>query len=667
MVSLNLWFCWILPFIGAVSVIPASKVNSRFRDAIAVAFPTLSFVMAVIAIRKLLVGYYGDEKITWIIIPNASPLNFGILVDPLSIILANIVSFIGCLVAFYSLSYMREEYGLTRYWFMINFFIGGMLLLVLADNLITMLIGWKIVGLCSYALIGHYIRDEREHWVGGPMKDFYEPTHCGLKALVMTSIGDIFMISGIMLIYAYSRTFNFLELYRTASQWMNALARTPGLLALTSVLLSMGPIGKSAQFPLHEWLPEAMAGPTPVSALIHAATMVKAGVYFVARILPIFYFGYHVLGLVEASTFFTIIALTGAFTAFLAGTQAIISLELKKALAYSTMSQIGYMMLGLGSTGLSNLPIEGYTASILHLMAHALFKASLFLCAGSVIKACKSIYMSDMGGLWRKMPITWVCMWISALSLIGVPPLPGFWSKDAIIAFSLETGLTPLAFIALVTTAITAFYTIRLIGLTFHGTKRERVVVREAEKIMWVPYVILSVTTIVIGGVMPIIQGVFAEKFKVYFLNTYYAASIGADQTISVHQNYMLTAFSLILIVFSSIIAYVIYIKPMIDAKNLIEEHYPLRILWNFLWNRWYINKAYYITFVNPFSKFRILVLKLENLMDITFNVRIPSFFVKTYLLVRRIQTGILTYNMLYVVLFMSLAILILMLMVVGL
>ena len=239
------------------------------------------------------------------------------------------------------------------------------------------------------------------------------------------------------------------------------------MLILIILLILVGPLAKSAQFPFHEWLPDAMSGPTTVSALIHAATMVKAGVYLVARILPIFFFAYWQANYPEALTFFILTAAIGCFTAFLAGTQAMVSLELKKALAYSTMSQIGYMMLGLGVAGLSsNVLIGGYTAGLYHLLSTGIHKAALFLCAGVIIKTSGSIYMSKIHLSREKIDFTWLFMWIIAFSLIGIPPFTGYWSKDEVLLSCWQSGQYILYAIAWVTIAIKSFYTIRFMGLT---------------------------------------------------------------------------------------------------------------------------------------------------------------------------------------------------------
>ena len=384
--------------------------------------------------------------------------------------LANVVAVISFIIMVYCLGYMRGDPARTRFWMWMNCFIGSMLLLVLSSDLLFVFVGWKLVGVCSYGLIGFYYQDQRKYWIGGPPPDpFVKPSEACVKALVVTGLGDMLMLGGLLLVYLYAGTLNFRELYATAPIWLAAMSASPGMVILVTLLLLAGPLGKSAQFPFHEWLPEAMAGPGPVSALIHAATMVKSGVYLIARLVPLFYYGYWVAGIGEAGWFFHLTAWIGAFTAFLAATQGLVALELKKVLAYSTVSQIGYMLLGLGVAGLApGLLAGGYTAGVFHLVSHALFKACLFLCAGTVIHAVHSFYLTDMGGTRPALPLTWAFMLVAALSLMGVPPLPGFWSKDAVLLATLDASL-PLFGLALLTAAITAGYTVRFFALVFHG------------------------------------------------------------------------------------------------------------------------------------------------------------------------------------------------------
>ena len=348
------WICIFSPLAGAAVTPVLARIHPRVRDLGAVFF---SFVSAATALSLLPELLHPDtlpleSKLGWLGEPIG--IGFGVLLDPLSIVLANVVAVVSFIIMVYCVGYMKDDANRTRFWMWMNGFIGSMLLLVLSNNLLFVFVGWKLVGVCSYGLIGYYYQDQREYWIGGPPPTtFVTPSQAGLKALVVTGAGDMLMLGGILIMFFYSGTLNFLELYQTSSTWIPKMAETPGMLVLVSVLLLAGPVGKSAQFPFHEWLPEAMAGPGPVSALIHAATMVKSGVYFVARILPFFYYGYWVVGVDEASWFFYLTAWIGAFTAFLAATQGIVSLELKKILAYSTVSQIGYMMLALGVAGLA--------------------------------------------------------------------------------------------------------------------------------------------------------------------------------------------------------------------------------------------------------------------------------------------------------------------------
>ncbi|MGD2271231.1 MAG: proton-conducting transporter membrane subunit, partial [Desulfobacterales bacterium] len=287
------WLCLLFPFIGVVSIPVLARVHPKLRNAAAVFLPFLSALASLMLLPYLFhpESLPIESSAVWLDVPFV--VEFGILLDPLSIILVNVVAVISFIITVYCLGYMKGDPDITRFWTLVNLFIGSMLLLVLSNNFLLLFIGWKLVGLCSYALIGYYYKDEKKYWIGGPPPTMYaSPTHCGLKALVVTSFGDLIMLGGILIIFFYAHTLNLNALIQTSADWIPAMAETPGMLILVSFLLLAGPIGKSAQFPLHEWLPEAMAGPGPVSALIHAATMVKSGVYLVARLIPIFYYGY---------------------------------------------------------------------------------------------------------------------------------------------------------------------------------------------------------------------------------------------------------------------------------------------------------------------------------------------------------------------------------------
>ena len=598
------WLTFGFPFIGAVLTPLFAVIHPKLRDYASVGFSFLGAMSAGFLIPLIQAGSTQDVQVNWITSLN---INAGVLLDPLSIIMANVVAWVSFLIMVYSLAYMHGEEGLSRYWFFMNFFIGSMLLLVMSDNLLQLFFGWEGVGLCSYALIGHWYKDPLDKWVGTigdrclnvPMA--YPPSHAGMKALIVTRIGDIGLLIAIFMIYTYSGTLNFVQLTQNVS-WAYPISQL-GFLVPLAFLFFWGPIGKSAQFPLHEWLPDAMAGPTSVSALIHAATMVTAGVYLAGRAGPMFY--NIVIQYTQPTFFFEAVAWIGAFTCFMAATQAVVSKELKKLLAYSTISQIGYMMLGIGAGGLASQFVMGLSAGIFHLVTHALFKAAAFLCAGALLHSVESRFMDDMGGLRNSMKITFASMVISLLALSGVPPLSGFWSKDAIITATVLTGQMPLMLLAWGTVALTFLYSLKVIGLVFYAPKSEHVKkleaegheIREAPALMWVPYVILAVGTVAIG-----ITGPYVESFFHTALTTT-ATSIAAtspELSPSVDQSASLTATlgSLTMLVVGGVFGYLVYISRRLKTSSIVGEHGFGRTLYNFLWNRWYINPIYYRIFV---------------------------------------------------------------------
>jgi NADH-quinone oxidoreductase subunit L len=546
----------------------------------------------------------GDYQINWV--PSLN-LRAGVLVDPLSMFLVNIVAWISFLIMIYSLEYMKGDFALTRYWFFMNLFIGNMLLLVLADNLLMMFFGWEGVGLCSYALIGHWYRDEPRYWVGTPgdaalgVPQSYSPTQAGMKAFIVTRLGDIALLISIFLIFAFAGTFNYLELAKSAS-WGGSLAGL-GLLVPTALLFFGGPIGKSAQFPLQEWLPDAMAGPTSVSALIHAATMVKAGVFLTGRMGPIFYL---VLSQANQVTpFFATIAWIGAFTAFLAATQATVAREIKKVLAYSTVSQIGYMMLGLGIAGLSANFLAGYTGGLLHLMSHAIFKASLFLAAGWVLHVADSRFMDEMGGLSKAMKLTTAAMFLAGLSLMGIPPFSGFWTKDSILSAAFQANQFLLYGLALATVLLTAFYTIRMLGITFMGTPSKHLEeleesgkhVHEAKPTMLIPYLLLAVASLALGVAYPFFSGPLDNYLQGTFSLAAFAIPLSPIGTPSLTDIVLITV-SAAVAVLGGLIGYLLYFRhPYVPTTKMSA-------LRSFLWHRWYLDAIYYKIFVNSLFAF---------------------------------------------------------------
>jgi len=633
------WLCLIFPLIGVLVTPFLARISTPVMNYGAVFFAFLTAVSAVLLLPLLFSAERLPLESTFVWLHTPITVSFGVLLDPLSIIVANVVAVISFFIMVYCLGYMKGDPSIMRFWMLMNAFIGSMLLLVLANNLIIIFIGWKLVGLCSYGLIGFYYRDERKYWIGGPAPfAFDKPSACGVKAFIVTSVGDMLMLGGILIVYYYSGTFNLLELYQTASQWIPVMAETPWMIILVSILLIAGPLGKSAQFPFQEWLPEAMSGPGPVSALIHAATMVKSGVYLIARFIPIFYYGYWTAGVEEAMYFFLIVAWAGAITAFLAASQGLVATELKKILAYSTVSQIGYMMLALGVSGFGqDILIKGYMAGTFHLMSHAMFKACLFLCAGTVIHAAHSIYTDDMGALRKYLPYTWVFMGLATLSLIGVPPLPGFWSKETVLVATLESHHYTLFAIALVSVVFTAFYSTRYFAMIFHG-KPSRHIRKETSKpghhvgegyrpqTFACGALAVGIVTFGLFGVKA--EHALYELFKIQLVGDLGLATVAHVYS---YPKIMVVFLSVGSVLIGAVPAYFLYFSGRWDPKAVYESSRLIRMVHAFLWNRWYINTLVYnFVFVRGFMRMaRIVADKIEETVDALVQHRLPKGILK--------------------------------------
>lgn len=616
--SINIWLIWILPFIGAAAMPIIAKGSKSARNYIAVAFALASAISSATLIPVGLAGHEVHNQIPWI---SALGLKAGVLADPLSIVMTNVVAWISFLIMVYSTGYMHGERDLTRYWFFMLFFIGSMQLIVISDNLLMVFFGWEGVGLASYALISFWYQDRKKDYVGkeghlaGGIPMWTAPTHAGIKAFLMTKAGDVMMLAGMFLIFMHAGTFGFKELIADQTWAQNMAAQN--LLVPAAVLLFGGAVGKSAQFPLNEWLLEAMTGPTSVSALIHAATMVKAGVFLVARIGPLFF----ALSALHTGQFFEVVAWTGAITSFLLATQALVSPEIKKVLAYSTGSQIGYMMMGLGIAGISLNFTDGYTAGFFHLMSHAMFKASLFMGAGALLHAVHSRFMTDMGGLRKQMPKTYIFMLLAALSLAGAPLFTsGFWSKDAIFAAVLESGYQyswPLFAMAVIVAVMTAFYTFRMIGMAFFGGKSKHLEKMESEghhvhevtATMWVPFAILAVATIAVGVVGFIFEDQLHHLFSEYLHNSFgiTAPESAANGRIFLNLNPIAAAASFGAFGIGAALGFVFYIARKADPEA-IGRNIVTRGIWKFLYNRWYLNTAlYWGGVIGPLAIYRFI------------------------------------------------------------
>ena len=613
--TLSAWLVWILPFAAAMIIPGVGKLSKHATGYVAVAFALMSALSAATMIPVALEAHELHHQVMWI---ESLGLKGGVLADPLSIIMANVVGWISFLIMIYSTGYMKGDKDITRFWFWMMFFIGSMQLIVLSDNLLQVFFGWEGVGLASYALISFWYRDKKKDHVGTEgrtvlgMLDYYSPTHAGMKAFIMTKVGDVMMIAGMLLIFLFAGTFGFKELMGD-TDWATAMA-AQGLLVPAFVLLFGGAMGKSAQFPLNEWLLEAMTGPTAVSALIHAATMVKAGVFLVARIGPLV-FALSAAGIM-ADQFFEIIAWVGAITALLLATQGMVNPEIKKVLAYSTGSQIGYMMMALGVAGLSHQYVDGYTAGFFHLISHAMFKASLFMAAGSLLHIVGSRFMSDMGGLRKQMKKTYVFMWAAGLGLMGAPFITtGFWSKDAIFAAVYTSGnewALPLYIIAVLTAVITAFYTTRMIGMVFFGKKSKHIEkmeeeghhIHEASPSMWIPYGILAVLTIGVGLI-----GLSAEEGLHHVFTDYLEHSFGIHSEHVTNEASILPGFlqglnpvalgsSLVAFATGIGLGYIFYIGRWVDPVKFVNSNIVFYSIHKLFLNRWYLNAIIYWCFV---------------------------------------------------------------------
>lgn len=511
----------------------------------------------------------------WLVIGNFS-ITFGIWIDQLTAIMLLVVSVVGTLVVVYSGAYMHEDAERRRrYYAEIMLFISVMYGLVIANNYLMMFVFWELVGLCSYLLIGF--------WYERPAA-----ASAAKRAFIVTRVGDIMFMAGIIILFKYVGSFDFGTLFADGGAATKAaFAESPGLLTLATAFIFGGAIGKSAQFPLHEWLPDAMEGPTTVSALIHAATMVKAGVYLVARSYPL---------LVQTPDSLLFVGIIGGITALLAATVALAATDIKRVLAYSTISQLGYMILGLGAGGfifINSGSAIGYTASIFHLMNHAFFKALLFLCAGSVIHAVGTNDMRLMGGLGRKMPITSITMLVGALAISGIPPLSGFWSKDEVLSSVYSAGSFHGMFFILwamgvATAFLTAFYMFRMWFMTFTGGPRSEYHAHESPKLMTVPLMILTGLALTSGAALFIGEGfrAFLQRAIGVTGETESLSGIALD-TLTSPFTYLVLG----LVVVGMLIAYRVYYMAGFN-RAVFATGVP-GTFQRALENRWYISKFY--------------------------------------------------------------------------
>jgi len=487
-------------------------------------------------------------------------VNAGIRVDGLTAMMFLLVTFVSLMVHIYSTGYMHGDPRYTWYFALLSLFTGSMLLLVVADNLLLLLVGWEGVGVCSFLLIGFWWEERTNQ-------------NAAIKAFLTTKLGDVGLMVGIIGLWSQFQTFDISQII----EGVEAGDYSQGLLTFSVVALFIGAVGKSAQFPLHTWLPDAMAGPTPVSALIHAATMVTAGVFLLARIYPVF----------QASpTAVTIVAVIGAITLFSMGLLALVQDDVKRVLAYSTVSQLGYMVAALAFS---------YTAGIFHLFTHGFFKALLFLGAGSLIHAVHSNNMSDMGGLAKPMPWTFRTFVVGSLALAAVPPLAGFWSKDEVLVGALEAGGYTgylVAGLGVLGGLITAFYMARVLYLVFGGEYRGHGHPHESPNSMKWPLIVLAVPSLLIGLTNIPIEAVHPRGFAAWTMfSLEYFEEHGAEF------NIVLALVATGLAVTGLLVGRAIYRRH----PSLVEDPtLRLGLFTDLLRNKYYLDHLYMGVFVRP-------------------------------------------------------------------
>ncbi len=588
-------------FSGILSRIIPSKNNHGFSDKFAQYFTTALMFGSALCATMVFVQFYQTKQIQsdvlFSFIKSGSFIaNWSIHVDALSAVMFIVVTYISFLVHLYSIGYMHDDRSIARFMSYLSLFTFFMLALVSADNFVQLFFGWEGVGVASYLLIGFWFKKDSAN-------------RASMKAFIANRVGDLGLILAIALIYLnfdsveYSKVFY--QICNHASDRFTLFGTEFLTVDTICILLFIGAMGKSAQIGLHVWLADAMEGPTPVSALIHAATMVTAGVFLVARCSPLFELSPIALDLV---------AIVGATTALFAATIALTQNDIKKIIAYSTCSQLGYMFFACG--------MSAYSGAIFHLATHAFFKALLFLGAGSVIHAMHHEQnIQKMGGLWKKIPITYVAMWIGSLALAGFPPFAGFYSKDVILesAYMAHTPVGKFAFFMGITSAfLTAFYSWRLLFLTFHGKTRADQHTfdhaHESPKTMLIPLLLLSIGSIVVGYLG-------AEVLGMVSTNGFFTSAI----TISLskfflydeihHAPFLVKIAPMLVGVVAITLAFVFYIKKP-QLPKLLAKTFPR--LYNLSYNKWYFDEFYENTLINPTKKlsnflWRIIDMKIVD------------------------------------------------------
>ncbi len=579
-----------LPLIASfISGFFGKYFGDRNSEIITSLFVSISAILSILVLYEVIFNQYEDNIIiaTWI---NSGTLNvnWSMKIDALSAVMLVVVTSVSSLVHIYSIGYMSHDPHKPRFMAYLSLFTFAMLMLVTSDNFIQLFFGWEGVGLCSYFLIGFWFKKDTAN-------------AAAIKAFIVNRVGDFGFALGIFLIFYLFGTVNYSEVFDQIPSIVDKKISFLGIdlkaIDLICLLLFVGAMGKSAQILLHTWLPDAMEGPTPVSALIHAATMVTAGVFLVVRCSPIYEYSNLALN---------IITIVGMSTAFFAATVAIVQTDIKKIIAYSTCSQLGYMFFATG--------VGAYNVAMFHLFTHAFFKALLFLGSGSVIHAFKDEQnIEKMGGVWKKLPYTYSLMIIGTLALTGFPFLSGFYSKDAIIEFAYLRGNTTgyyAAGIGILTAFLTSIYSWRLMFKTFHGKFNNKEInideTHESPLVMLLPLAILSIGAIFSGFFFKELFIVHGEQNNFWQNSIFFLEPLSSD-----HPPFWFLILTPLLVIISIPIAYYLFVKNKDLPRRIVNVNRPL---YEFLVNKWYFDELYEIVFIKSSKKLGLILWKFFDI-----------------------------------------------------
>ena len=600
------WLCWLIPIIGTVVTPLIGAIRRKFSSYLAVLSIGMSALFSLSMIPDIYLGTAQLDLTTpWI---SNSIIQVGVCIDPLSVLMVSVITCIGFLVTIFSVAYMQQEPSLTRFWFLIQLFIGGYVVIVMADNLLFMFIGWEIVGVCCTGLAAFWYKDPKK-------------AHIGLKTFLVLHIADVLLLASILIIYAYSHTLNITELSQN-NNWMGELSRA-GLLSITALMFFGGAVGKAAQFPLQEWLPDALAA-SP--SCFNALTECLAGPFLMARVLPIFHEA-SLMGYSGMVNFFLVMTFVGALTAIISALIAMVQVNIFKVLSYGISSVIGYMMAAFGLAGLMADMSWGYLAGTFLLMVDAFVSALLFLTAAYISYAVGSDNLHHMGGF--KSRIAHRSLEVGALALAGIPPLSGFWCTNWIQTvawdFAAEAGIKGqfiqmisgyvIFALLIIGAGITAFYALRMMGLVFRKESY-----RSKEKVIRMPPSLMRISlaaTLVITAFLDFLALLLIPSFNKFLLPL--LGTLTFSNIVDVLM-YIVPSISTVLTCVAVAVggypAYQLYVASRVNPVKLIEEHRFLGKVYGFLWNRCYIDAFYHKVAYGTIAFSNIVHKRLERSID---------------------------------------------------